>query len=88
MNNKWKGIVGFSLVMVAVLALPFAWRFFLAYEMMGTTNRWYMPIMHGSSGMMAFGMMSLLGLISLGSLILLGLGIVWLIRELATQKRS
>lgn len=83
MNNKWKGIVGFSLVMVAVLALPFAWRFFLAYEMMGTTNRWYMPMMHGSSGMM-----SLLGLISLGSLILLGLGIVWLIRELATQKRS
>ena len=47
-----------------------------------------MPMIYGASEMMAFAMMFLMWLISLASLILIGLGIVRLVKEISAQKYS
>jgi hypothetical protein len=88
MNNKWKWVLGLTLAMAVLLVPPLAWQFFLPYGMMRNTNEWYMPMMYGAPGMMAFGMMFLMWLILLASLVLIGLGIVWLVKELSAQKYS
>lgn len=85
MNNKWKRIVGITLATIVLLVLPFAWLFFLPFRMMGNTNGWYMPMMSEGPSMMGFGMMFLVWLLLLGSLVLIGLSIVWLVRELSDQ---
>jgi len=86
MDNKWKWVLGLTLAMVILLLPPFAWRFFLPYGMMGTRNEWYMPMMYGGPAMMNFGMMFLMWLILLASLVLIGLGIAWLVKELTVRK--
>ena len=88
MNNKWKWVLGLTLAMVVLLFPTLAWRFFLPYGMMRNTNEWYTPMMYGAPGMMAFGMMFLMWLILLATLVLIGLGIVWLIKELSAQNKS
>lgn len=88
MNNKWKWILGFTCIMVVLIVPPLAWRFFLPYGMMRNASEWYMPMMYGGPGMMGYGMMFLIWLLLLASLVLIGLGIAWLIRELSVQKYS
>jgi uncharacterized membrane protein len=72
--------------MVVLLGPLFAWRFFLPYGMMGTTNEWYMPMMYGGPVMMSIGMIFLMWLILLALLVLIGLGIAWLVKELAAPR--
>ena len=88
MNNKWKWILGLILATIVLIVPPFAWGFFVSYGMTRNTNEWYMPMMYGAPGMTGFGMMFLMWGILLGLLILIGLGIVWLVKELTTQKNS
>ena len=85
MNNKLKWILGLTLALIVLIVPSFAWRFFLPYGMMRNTNEWYMPMMYGAPGMMAFGMMLLMWLVLLVTLVLIGLGIVWLVKELPAQ---
>ena len=88
MNNKWKWVLGLTLAMIVLIAPPFAWRIFLPYGMMRNTNEWFMPMMYGAPGMMAFGMMFFMSLILLAVFVLIGLGIVWFVKELSAQKYS
>ncbi len=88
MKNTWKWVLGFALALIALLIVPFAWGFFLPYgryERMGYGYGWHMPMMYGGYGMMGFGML-FMWLISLASLVLIGLGIAWLVKALSTQK--
>jgi hypothetical protein len=86
MNNKWKWVLGLALATIAFIISPFAWGFFISYGMMRNTNEWFMPMMYGAPGMMAFGMMLFKWLILLAMLVLIGLGIAWLVKELSAQK--
>ena len=86
MNNKWKLVLGLILVLIVLLVSPLAWRNFLPYGMMRNTADWYMPMMSGAPGMMTLGMVFLIWLILLVSLLLIGLGIVWLVKENTAQK--
>jgi hypothetical protein len=83
MKNGWKWILGISLsIIIAFIALSFAWRLFLpygGYGMMGYGYGWNMPMMVGGFGMMTFGML-LMWLIPIGLLVLIGLGIAWLVK--------
>ena len=88
MNNKWKWVLGLALATIALIVSPFAWGFFISYGMMRNTNEWFMPMMYGGPGMMAFGMMFLMWLILLAVLVLIGLGIIWFVKELSAQKYS
>jgi hypothetical protein len=88
MRNIWKWVLGFALAFIVLLILPFAWRLFLpygGYGMMGYGYGWHMPMMYGGSGMMGFGML-FMWLISLASLVLIGLGIAWLVKALTAPK--
>jgi hypothetical protein len=87
MNNRWKWVLGLTLAMAVLLVPAFAWRFFLPYGMMGTRNGWYMLMMYRGPDMLAFGTMFLMWLILLTSLVLIGLGIVWLVKELSAQNK-
>ena len=86
MNNKWKLVLGLTLAVVILLVPVFTWRFFLPYGMMGTRNEWYMPMIYGSPLMMSIGMIFLMWLTLLILLVLIGLGIVWLVKEIAASK--
>jgi CBS-domain-containing membrane protein len=88
MNNKWKWVLGLTLAMVVLLVPLFAWRFFVPFGVIGNTNGWYMAMMYGSPAMMSIGMMFLMWLILLASLVLIGLGIAWLVKELSAQNKS
>jgi len=84
MKNTQKWIPGLALTFAALLTLPFAWRLFFPYgryQMMGYGYDWQMPMMYGGNGMMGFGML-FMWLISLGLLVLIGLGIAWLVKAL------
>jgi hypothetical protein len=84
MKNTWKWVLGLSLVMLLLSALPFL-RFFLpqygGYRMMGNGFGWHMPMMYGGFGMMLWMWLGLLGLI-----VLIGLGIAWIVKSLAVRK--
>ena len=89
MNKQWKWVLGIAIAMLVLLVPTFAWRFFLSYGgygMMANTNGWHMPMMYGTPGMMGFGMMFLMWLVLLSMLVLIGLGIIWLVKELITPK--
>jgi hypothetical protein len=86
MSNNWKWVLGLTLTLVILLGPPFAWRFFLPYGMVRTPNEWYIPMTSGTPVMMALGMIFLIWLILLISLLLIGLGIVWLVKEHSTPK--
>jgi hypothetical protein len=86
MNNKWKWVLGLTLATIALIVSPLAWVSFTSYGMMRNTNEWFMPMMYGAPGMMAFGMMLFKWLILLAMLVLIGLGIAWLVKELSAQK--
>lgn len=89
MNNKWKLAFGIALAIILLSILPFAWSFFLPndqYGMMGYADGWQMPMMYGGFGMMGFGMMLFMWLISLASLVLIGFGIAWLVKVLTASK--
>lgn len=88
MNNKWKCVLGLILALIVLIVPPFAWGFLVSYGMTRNTSEWFMPMMYGAPGMMAFGMMFLMWLILLAMLVLIGLGIVWFVKELSAQKYS
>ncbi|HLO15588.1 MAG TPA: hypothetical protein VK206_12210 [Anaerolineales bacterium] len=85
MKLNWKWAIGITLILIVLFALPFLWRLFTpfsGYGMMGG-YRYSMPMMYGFY-MMPFGML-FMWLIPLGTLILIVLGIIWLIKQLATK---
>ncbi len=88
MKNSLKWIHGISLTFAGLLLLPFAWRSFLPhnrYGMMDFAYGWHMPMMYGGNGMMGFGML-FMWLISIALLVLIGLGIVWLVKAFTISK--
>jgi hypothetical protein len=88
MNNTTKWVFGLVLVLTILVVLPFVWSFFPSpgrFGMAGYGPAWHMPMMYGGSGMMGFGML-FMGLISVGLLVLIGLGIAWLVKTLSGQK--
>ena len=83
-NSKW--IIGISLVLIALLALPFLWQVFMPYRGYGMMRGYGygMPMMNYGFGMMPFGLF-FMWLIPLGLLILIVLGIAWLVKQLTTK---
>ena len=83
-NSKW--VIGSSLVLLVLLALPFLWRMFMPYSGYGMMRGYGygMPMMNYGLGMMPFGML-FMWLIPLGILTLVVLGIVWLVKQLTTK---
>ena len=88
MKNTWKWTFGIALAFIVLLIVSFAWRLFLPHGgngMMGYEYGWHMPMMYGGYGMMGFGML-FMWLISLASLLLIGLGIALLVKALTAPK--
>lgn len=88
MKNMWKWILGIALTFVVLLILPFAWRSFFPYDSYGMMEYgygWHIPMMYGGYGTMGPGML-FMWLITLASVVLIGLGVVWLIKALSAQK--
>ncbi|HEX2697984.1 MAG TPA: hypothetical protein VHM28_09765 [Anaerolineales bacterium] len=91
MESTRKWLVGIAAAVVVLLTLSFGWLMFRpygGYGMMGNNYYgWQMPMMQGGFfGMMNFGMMFFMWLISLGLLILIGLGIAWFVKALNRPK--
>jgi hypothetical protein len=88
MNNIWKWAIGIASAILLILIPLFAGMIFLpngGYRMMSYGDGWHMPMMYGGYGMMGFGML-FMWLISLGLLVLIGLGIAWLVKMLTAAK--
>jgi hypothetical protein len=83
-NPKW--VIGISLALIVLLALPFLWRLFIPYSGYGMMRGYGygMPMMSYGFGMMPFGML-VMWLILLGNLALIVLGIAWLVKQLTTK---
>ncbi len=84
LNPKW--VIGISLVLLVLFALPFLWRVFMPYSGYGMMRGYGygMPMMNYGFGMMPFGLL-FMWLIPLGILTLIGLGIAWLVKQLTTK---
>jgi hypothetical protein len=81
-----KLVIGISLVLLILFALPFLWRAFIPYSGYGMMRAYGygMPMMNYGFGMMPFGML-FMWLIPLGILTLIVLSIVWLVKQLTTK---
>ncbi|MDQ3007769.1 MAG: hypothetical protein M3R47_20610 [Chloroflexota bacterium] len=89
MNKTWKWAIGITSAILLILIPLFVGMLFLSnggYKMMGYGYGWHMPMMYGGYGMMGFGML-FMWLISLGLLVLIGLGIAWLVKALTPSKQ-
>jgi hypothetical protein len=89
MKNTQKWILGTALTVASLLALPFAWGMLFPYDRYGTMGYgygWHMPMMYQGYAPMGFGML-FMWLISVASLVLMGLGIAWLIKALSAQNK-
>ena len=91
MKNSTKWTIGIVIGLVVLFALPFVWQLlFPAYAGYG------MGMMRGVGGyglhapMMGYGFlpfgMFFMWLIPLGTLVFLGLGIAWLVKQLTAKK--
>ena len=98
MKNSTKWIIGIVIGLVVLFALPFAWQWlFPAYpcQGLGLTRGaggygFHAPMMgygmaRGGTGLMFFGGF-FMWLIPLGTLVFLGLGIAWLVKQLTVKK--
>jgi hypothetical protein len=95
MKNSTKWIIGIVIGLVVLFILPFVWHLvFPAYGYGGMMGNYgfslHMPMMMGGgSGRGGFGMfpfgMFLMWLIPLGFLVLIGLGIAWLVKQLTAK---
>jgi hypothetical protein len=91
MNNNWKWALGITLAIAVLLVPPLTWRIFFSYggyEMMRNISGWHMPMVYVGPGMMGFGMMFLMWLVLLTFLVLIGLGIAWLVKEVTAPKHQ
>jgi len=98
MKNSTKWIIGIVIGLVVLFALPFVWQsFFPAYwcHGMGLTRGaggfgLHAPMMGYGMGRGGYGLTFFGGffmwLIPLGILVFLGLGIAWLVKQLAAKK--
>ena len=86
MKLNWKWATGIMLVLAVLFALQFAWQLWMLYGGYGSR----MPMMrYGYSmaplhGIWPLGMI-FMWLVPFGELILLGLGIVWLVKQLTSK---
>ncbi len=91
MKNSTKWIIGIMIGLVVLFALPFVWQLlFPAYSGYGMMRGaggygYHMPMMGYGFGFMPFGMI-FMWLIPLGTLVFLGLGIAWLVKQLTAKK--
>ena len=91
---KWLLVLVVILVLLGTFGMPMMMAPFFAYGGYGMMPRWHMPRHFGYGGwpMMggAFGWVGLVlsGLIQLGVLVLIVLGIVWLVRDIARQDQK
>ena len=92
MKNSTKWTIGIVIGLIVLFALPFVWQLlFPAYSgygmgmMRGYGYGWHMPMMGYGFGFLPFGMF-FMWLIPLGTLVFLGLGIAWLVKQLTAKK--
>jgi len=95
MKNSTKWTIGIVIGLVVLFVLPFVWQaLFPAYSsyygmgMMrgyGGGYGFHAPMMGYGFGFMPFGMF-FMWLIPLGTLVFLGLGIAWLVKQLTDKK--
>ncbi len=90
MSKATKWIIGIVLVLVVLqFAMPFVWHLifpnaYAGYGMMGRGYGYGMPMMGYGFGFGFFGML-FMWLIPLGTLALIVLGVVWLVKQLTTK---
>ena len=89
MKMNWKWLVGITLILIVLAALPFVWQLiFPATNVYGYGYGYgmHMPMMGYSYGYgtMVFGML-FMWLIPASTLILIVLGIVWLVKQLTAK---
>jgi hypothetical protein len=91
MKNSTKWTIGIVIGLVVLFALPFIWQLLFpaysgyGYGMRGYGGGWHMPMMGYGFGFLPFGMF-FMWLIPLGTLVFLGLGITWLVKQLTAKK--
>ena len=86
MKKNWIWIFGITVTLIVLVALPLIWQLIApnsGYGMMQGYG-YGMPMMGYGYGMMPFGML-FMWLIPLGTLILIVLGIIWLVKQLMTK---
>lgn len=86
MKLNTKLTLGIALILIILFSIPFVWRVFMPYGGYGMMKGYGygMPMMSYGYGMIPFGML-FMWLIPLGLLVLIGLGIVWLVKQLTTK---
>ena len=86
MKLNTKLTLGIALILIILFSIPFVWRVFMPYGGYGMMKGYGygMPMMSYRYGMIPFGML-FMWLIPLGLLVLIGLGIVWLVKQLTTK---
>ena len=86
MKDKWMWALGTALVFIVLFVPSSLLRSLFTYNGYGMMDYgWHMPMMYGG-GMMGFGMMLFMWMISLASLVLIGFGIALLVKTLTAQK--
>ncbi|MCJ7432970.1 MAG: hypothetical protein MUO77_05730 [Anaerolineales bacterium] len=93
MKNSTKWTIGIVIGLIVLFALPFVWQLlFPAYSgygmgMMRGVDGYglHAPMMGYGFGFLPFGMF-FMWLIPLGTLVFLGLGIAWLVKQLTAKK--
>lgn len=89
-KNKtlWPIAIGLIFIVIFFLSTFFRWLPTNGgFGMMGNGYSWHMPMMYAGYGMMGFGTMLFMWLTQLGMLVLIGLGIAWLVRQLKLGKQ-
>jgi hypothetical protein len=87
-GRKWAPLITFAAVVLIIL--PLAWGLLIPNNrsgMMQYAYGWHMPMMYAGNGMMGIAML-LMWLNWLGLLVLIGLGIVWLVRALNAPPKN
>ena len=92
MKNSTKWTIGIVIGLIVLFALPFVWQaFFPAYSGYGMMRGYgyggHMPMMGYGFGFMPFGMF-FMWLIPLATLVFLGLGIAWLVKQLTNNNKN
>ncbi len=88
-KTKWLWTLGIALTLIVLFLSPFLLRVLFSegrFGMMGYGYGWHMPMMYAGYGMMGIGMF-FMWLIPFGLLIIIGLGIALLFRQLKPQNQ-
>ena len=81
MNKKWNWVLGLPLAMIVFVVPSVLFGFLISDGMASNTIEWSMPMVDGTPLTTVLGTIFLIWLILAVTLILIGLGIEWLVKE-------